>query len=239
MTVASPPAVEIRSRTEPLQKPPPAIAPTAAPPRIGSIDALRGFDMFWIMGPEMGHWLVLSFAALVLGGKEKIPPGLAYQLNHPSWTGFSAWDMIMPLFLFIVGVAMPFSLGRRMEEGTGRWGVYSKAMRRVILLWIIGMISQGNLLDFKLDRLRLYSNTLQSIAAGYLIATILLVEIRSIRWHLAITAGLLVLYWALMSFVPMAGHRGQYTPGENLAILIDKKLLDNWSYRWIVGGAAA
>src|SRR5437667_7224648 len=175
MTVASPPAVEIRTKAEPLPKPAPAIAPTAAPPRIGSIDALRGFDMFWIMGPELGHWLVLSFAALILGGKENVPKWLAYQLNHPSWTGFSAWDMIMPLFLFIVGVAMPFSIGRRIEGGAARSSIYFKALRRVVILWILGMISQGNLLDFRLDHLRLFSNTLQSIAAGYLIATIVLV----------------------------------------------------------------
>src|SRR6266699_1234181 len=129
MTVASPPAVYPRTETRP--KPAAVSGPTGAPPRITSIDALRGFDMFWIMGPELGHWLVLSFAALVLGGKQNIPEWLAYNLNHPRWTGFSAWDMIMPLFLFIVGAATPFSIGRRLEEGAGRTSIYVKALRRV------------------------------------------------------------------------------------------------------------
>ena len=99
------------------------------------------------------------------------------------------------------------------------------------------MIEQGNLLDFKLDRLRLYSNTLQSITAGYLIATVVLVELKNWRWQIALTAGLLIVFWALMAFVPFQGHRGLYTQQENLAILIDKKLLNGWTYGWIVGGA--
>ncbi len=106
--------------------------------------------MFWIMGPEIGHALVLGFAALILGGKEYVPQWLRYNLDHPRWTGFSAWDMIMPLFLFIVGVAMPFSIGRRLEQGASRSDIYFKALRRVMLLWILGMIHQGNLLDFRL-----------------------------------------------------------------------------------------
>src|SRR5437868_6288665 len=94
--------------------------------RITSVDALRGFDMFWIMGPEGGHWIVTSFAILLVG---HVPAWLKYELDHPSWRGFSAWDMIMPLFLFIVGVAMPFSMARRLEQG--RSSVYLRALRRV------------------------------------------------------------------------------------------------------------
>ena len=101
------------------------------PERILSIDAVRGFDMFWIAGPEAGHWLVTSFVVLLLG---KMPEGLKYQMDH-HWGGFTAWDLIMPLFLFIVGAAMPFSLGRRIDAGDGRAAIYSKALRRVALLW--------------------------------------------------------------------------------------------------------
>src|SRR5258706_6003015 len=173
------------------------------------------------------------------GGKEYVPQWLRYNLDHPRWTGFSAWDMIMPLFLFIVRVAMPFFIGRRLEQGASRSDIYFKALRRVMLLWILGMIHQGNLLDFRLDHLRLYSNTLQSIAAGYLIATIVLVELRNWRWQIALTAGLLVLYWACMAFIPFHGHRGEYTEQGNLGILLDKAILNGRNYHWIVGGAIA
>lgn len=81
-----------------------------------SIDALRGFDMFWLIG---GHGLFIS--AVKLGG-EPVPGWLNEQLNHAQWIGFTAWDLIMPLFLFIVGVSMPFAYARRQRA----WGSSSK-----------------------------------------------------------------------------------------------------------------
>src|SRR2546425_484793 len=85
MTVATPPAVYPRTESRP--KPAAVSGPTAPPPRISSIDALRGFDMFWIMGGELGQALVLSFVALILGGKDHVPQWLKYELEHPRWTG--------------------------------------------------------------------------------------------------------------------------------------------------------
>ncbi len=219
-----------------------ARTPTSAPSprpaeRVLAIDALRGFDMFWIAGPDLGHWLVTSLLTLLIG---PLPAWLRYQLGHPAWLGFSAWDMIMPLFLFIVGAAMPFSLGRRLELGDGRATVYLRMLRRVALLWILGMISQGNLLQADLATLRLYSNTLQAIAAGYLIATVAMVELRRPLWQAAAALALLVTYWLLMSFVPVPGHdAGAYGPDDNLAIWVDRTVLghfqDGTHYAWILG----
>src|SRR3989304_3013446 len=87
---------------------------TAGQGRLMSLDALRGFDMFWIAGGEM---LLNALAASLRSewfNRHVIP-----QTRHVSWEGFTAWDLIMPLFLFMVGVAMPFSLARRMERGDG------------------------------------------------------------------------------------------------------------------------
>jgi predicted acyltransferase len=64
-----------------------------------------------------------------------------------------------------------------------------------------------------------------------------LVELRSWRWQMALTAGLLVLYWACLAFIPFHGHRGEYSEQGNLGILLDKAILNGWNYRWIVGGA--
>jgi predicted acyltransferase len=210
----------------------------ARPERILAIDALRGFDMFWIAGPEAGHWLVTSFVVLLLG---KMPDELKYQMDH-HWGGFTAWDLIMPLFLFIVGAAMPFSLGRRIDAGDGRGAIYSKALRRVALLWVLGMISQGNLLQFRLDRLELYSNTLQAIAAGYLIATVVMVEVRLVRWQAVVAAALLLLYWGAMALIaPPGGTAGNFEQTINLAEWIDRTLLGsfrnhsaNYHYTWIL-----
>ncbi len=215
------------------------IAPSKpAADRVLAIDAVRGFDMLWIAGPEAGHWLVSSLVVLLLGS---MPAGLAYQMDH-HWGGFTAWDLIMPLFLFIVGTAMPFSLGRRLEAGDSRTAIYSKALRRAALLWVLGMISQGNLLQFRLDRLELYSNTLQAIAAGYLIATVVMVELRQIRWQVVTAAGLLLTYWLVMALIPPpGGTAGDYSKGSNLAEWIDRAVLGsfrnerpNYHYTWIL-----
>lgn len=210
-----------------------AEAPAAAPSqRIMSVDALRGFDMFWIAG---GQAFVMEFFKLF---SNPLPPWLERHFDHVEWQGFVGWDLIMPLFLFIVGVAMPFSIGKRLARGDSRSSIYKKMLYRVMVLWILGMVAQGHLLAFDLNNLQFYSNTLQSIAAGYLIATIALVEL-PVRWQAALAGALLVVYWALMVLVPVPGHgAGVLTPDGNLAMYIDKALLghfqDGTPYTWIL-----
>ncbi|MCL5670110.1 MAG: DUF5009 domain-containing protein [Acidobacteria bacterium] len=206
-----------------------AVAPSE---RVVSVDALRGFDMFWIAG---GAPFVMEFFRLFLN---PLPPWLAGQFEHTPWIGFDFWDIIMPLFLFIVGVAMPFSIGKRLGRGDSRRSIYRKVIYRVLVLWVLGMVAQGHLLLFTLGNFQVYSNTLQSIAAGYLIASIALVELPE-RWQAGLAAALLVVYWALMRFVPVPGYgAGVITPNGNLAIWIDKALLgrfqDGTDYTWIL-----
>jgi predicted acyltransferase len=204
----------------------------AAPARVVSIDALRGFDMFWIAG---GAPLVVAVAKLFAN---PLPPWLNRQFEHVPWEGFVAWDLIMPLFLFIVGAAMPFSIGRRVDGGETRGRIYRKVFRRIAVLWVLGMVAQGHLLAVDPHNLQLFSNTLQAIAAGYLIAAIALVEM-PVRAQALLAAALLVLYWLLLVWVPVPGHgRGVLTPDGNLAMWIDKALLgrfqDGTSYTWIL-----
>ncbi len=201
--------------------------------RLLSIDALRGFDMFWIIG---GHWLVHALLKLTAGG---VPPSIEAQMRHASWEGFTAWDLIMPLFLFVVGAVMPFSFGRRIEAGERKSRTYRRVVRRVLLLWVLGMIAQGNLLEFDLSKLKIYTNTLQCIAVGYLVAAVLLIHAR--RWIQAlVTAGFLLGYWALMKLVPFDGHpAGTMEPGVSLAHTIDVAVLGQFvysdrGYAWIL-----
>ena len=86
----------------------PANAPAE---RLASIDALRGFDMFWIIG---GNTLVLAFLALFV---DPVPEWLEHQFHHVKWEGFAAWDLIMPLFLFVSGVSLPLSLANGPAPG--------------------------------------------------------------------------------------------------------------------------
>jgi predicted acyltransferase len=200
--------------------------------RVLSIDALRGFDMFWIIG---GAEVVKVIAGLFAN---PLPKVMVTQMEHVKWEGFATWDLIMPLFLFIVGAAMPFSLGKRLEAGQGRWAIYRKVLLRTVILFVLGMAAQGHLLEFKLDQLHIYCNTLQAIAAGYLVAAVLMLHLPVLLQLLA-TAGLLAGYWALLVFVPIPGQgAGHLATDLNLAMYVDQLLLrgfqDQTNYTWIL-----
>ena len=203
----------------------------ALPGRLVSIDALRGFDMFWIIGGDA------IFRSLHNISRNPITEKINLQLEHCQWQGFHFYDLIMPLFLFIVGAVMPFSLGRRVAAGSSKLAVYKHILLRVIILWLLAMI-QDDLLAFDLNKVRLYSNTLQAIASGYLIAAVVMLHFRPKVQYL-IFGGLLLAYWALLTFVPVPGvGPGQLTPEGNLAIYIDKTLMgrfqDGTAYTWIL-----
>ncbi len=200
--------------------------------RIMAIDALRGFDMFWIIG---GQGVVMTLLALL---KVPRPEWFARQFDHMPWIGFSGWDLIMPLFLFITGASIPFAFSNRRRRHQSTASLYLRVFRRVVILFVFGMIVQGHILAFKLDQLHLYSNTLQAIAAGYLVASIAQLTLPVIG-QLWLTAVLLVTYWALMMFVPFAGHPGGTLEGDaNFALYVDHLILghfeDGKTYTWVL-----
>jgi predicted acyltransferase len=190
-------------------------APAGA--RVASIDALRGFDMFWISG---GDSLIQTlFKALPI-------PFLAFlnhQFEHVNWQGFHFYDLIFPLFVFIVGVVLPFSLTRRLEAGGNRRQLYQHAFQRLFLLLFLGLIYNG-LLDFNFHELRLLG-VLQRIAIAYFFATLLVMNLK-VRGQVIATGLILMAYWALMAWVPVPGFgRGVFTPQGNLAAYIDQRFL--------------
>jgi len=205
---------------------------TPIPQRLESLDALRGFDMFWIVG---GAAIFRSLHRIFNSSATNF---INTQLERVEWVGFTFWDIIMPLFLFIVGTAIPFSLAKRLATGQTKKMLYKHIIIRVIILWILGMIVQGRLLEYDLSRLDLYSNTLQAIAAGYLIATIALLNL-DMKRYIGLLCGLLFLFWGLMVLVPVPGYgAGSLTPDGNLAIYLDRLILarfdDGLNYTWIL-----
>src|SRR5713101_7902417 len=116
------------AQIEPVESTP-AQAPAAAQ-RLMSVDALRGFDMFWIVGAGS---LVAALNKMSQTGPTKF---LATQLEHADWEGFHFYDLIFPLFVFIVGVSAVFSLTRTIEQ-TGRVEALKRVLRRGILLYLI------------------------------------------------------------------------------------------------------
>jgi predicted acyltransferase len=202
--------------------------------RMGSIDAVRGFDMFWIIG---GGDIVRELLNLIFN---PMPKWLEVHFTHTKWSGFYGWDLIMPLFLFIVGASLPFAMSQRFVQQAGRRRTYLRIARRVIILWILGILVQGNLLAFDLSKLHLFSNTLQAIACGYVVAAVLLMNVR-IVWQGAACAALLAGYWLLMMFVPVPGHGApMLTEHVNLAMYVDETILgrfrDGSTYTWIPSG---
>ncbi|MFR2509664.1 acyltransferase family protein [Odoribacter laneus] len=190
----------------------------SAAKRLESLDALRGFDLFFLvaLGPLMNS---LARAA----DAEWFNNWMGI-FNHVSWEGFSPWDLIMPLFLFMSGISMPFALARYKSMPDKR-PLLRRLGKRILLLWIFGMICQGNLLGLNPDKIYLYSNTLQAIAAGYLITALLFLFTRR-RTQLITAVLLLLIYWAAMQFIQVDGYGGgNYTPQSNLAEWIDKVVL--------------
>ena len=181
--------------------------------RLASLDILRGFDLFLLV------FFQPVFAALVRQLNLPFLNEVLYQFDHEVWEGFRFWDLVMPLFLFMTGASMPFSLSKYVGMSGSYWLVYRRILRRVFLLFIFGMIVQGNLLGLDSSHIYLYSNTLQSIAVGYFIAAVIQLHF-SFRWQIGITLLLLFIYWIPMTFL------GDFTPAGNFAEQVD---------RWVLG----
>jgi predicted acyltransferase len=185
--------------------------------RVASIDALRGFDMFWITGGEE-----------IIHALHKMAPGhatnlLNLQFEHVQWAGFHFYDLIFPLFLFVVGVVLPFSLTKRLEAGASRGRLYRHLVKRLVVLFALGLVYNG-LLDFNFHHLRI-AGVLQRIALCYFFAALIVMNTK-IRGQAAFFAGILLVYWAVMMLVPVPGAgAGVMTPQGNLASFIDRHLL--------------
>lgn len=188
------------------------------PQRLESLDVLRGFDLFMLVG--------LETAIHQLASAVDTPSFHSFMwcFTHVDWEGFSPWDLVMPLFMFMSGITIPFALSRY-KHTNNQTSVYRRILKRVILLWIFGMMCQGNLLGLDPNRIYFYSNTLQAIAMGYLIASLLYLHTR-IRTQIIVAAGLLLGFWGAMEWITVQGYGGgNYTPDGNLAEWIDREVL--------------
>ena len=186
--------------------------------RLESLDVLRGFDIFCLVAlGKIVHKLSEATQAPVF---DSILPCF----NHVHWEGFSSWDLVMPLFMFMSGITIPFALSRY-KESSDKSLVYKRIAKRVILLWIFGMMCQGNLLALDPNRIYLYSNTLQAIAMGYLISALFFLHTK-IRTQIIGAIILLLGYWMMMEFIVIGNYgNGNYSPDGNLAEWIDRVVL--------------
>ena len=185
--------------------------------RVVSIDALRGFDMFWIIG---GGGL---FAGLIEWLDNPVFRVLGNQLHHSRWNGFTFEDLIFPLFLFIVGLSMPFSLTKRIDRGDSRKDLYIHIVKRTVTLLVLGLIFNG-ILNFNFERMR-YAGVLQRISICYFFTALIVMNTR-IKGQTIWAGAILFVYWAAMKLIPVPDFgAGVLTAEGNLAGYIDRLFL--------------
>lgn len=186
-------------------------------PRLMSIDALRGFDMFWIVGGDriaraLGRWLDTP------GSRE-----FAEQFEHVKWEGFRFYDLIFPLFLFLVGVVLPFSLRKYQAGDEPKRAAFLRIARRVFVLFLLGFV-YNNGLQFQFETQR-YTGVLQRIAICYGIAALIFL-LTKVRTQAILFLAILIGYWAILTYVPSPESRaGDLKMETSLAGYLDRHYL--------------
>jgi predicted acyltransferase len=222
------------------------------PFRLQSLDALRGFDMFWIVSGEgIFHgiaaaiknkygltqnavsWQISTSSSLSFS--ENFFVGISNQLHHSVWNGFTFYDLIFPLFIFVAGVSMPFSFAKQFDlekrdKRAAKNKIYYSLIKRTIILLLLGMVVNG-LLQFKGYGETRFASVLGRIALSCFFAAVIFLNCKvhtQIIWFWLLLFG----YWAIMVLVPVPGYgAGVLTPEANFAAYTDRLLLPGKLHR--------
>lgn len=200
------------------------------PARLHSLDALRGFDMMWIISGE------IIIHALAKASGNQVFVAMSHQLNHTPWNGFTFYDMIFPLFIFIAGISMPYSYSAKLGNKTGdelkraKKLAYLSLIKRTLILILLGMVV-NNALQFNGYEHTRFASVLGRIAVSCFFAAIIFLNFK-LRNQIFIFLGILITYWLMMIWIPVPGHgAGVLTPDGNLAGYIDRILLPGKMHR--------
>lgn len=189
--------------------------------RVCSLDALRGFDMFWIAG---GASLFRTLADVT---DWRWADWWSAQMHHVKWQGFQAYDMVFPLFMFISGVAIPFALIGKLEQGVTKAKLLYKVAKRALILLVLGMVYNGAL-SFGAVRV---ASVLGQIGVAYMLAALIVLHCRSVKAQFGWLLGILFGYAVLQLWVPVPGHgAGVLTPEGCINGYIDRLLLPGSLY---------
>ena len=192
--------------------------------RLVSLDALRGFDMLWITG---GAGILAGLGKVI---QRPLFDRFLKQFNHVPWEGLHFEDIIWPLFMFIMGAAIPISVAKRRVQRATDCSLLLHAARRAVIMFCLGTITQGNLLLFDLSKFRPCYSVLHGLVAGYLIAFVVVLKVKA-QWLAAIVGVFLLVYWALIMLIPVPGvGAGVLTPQGNIATYVDKLILGRFHY---------
>jgi predicted acyltransferase len=186
--------------------------------RLLSLDALRGFDMFWIIGADE----VMHTIAKATGNATW--QGISTQFEHPYWEGFTLYDLIFPLFIFVTGISATYSLGGALEKEVQRSVLVRKVITRGLILVLLGIIYNNGLTIKPLEEIRLMS-VLGRIGLAYLFSSLIFLYTGP-KTQMISFWGILVAYWLIMRFSSAPGFpAGDLTEEGNFSSWFDRTVL--------------
>lgn len=192
--------------------------------RLYSLDALRGFDMFWIIGGEE------IFHALAKVTGSPFWKALSTQFTHPDWNGFHVYDLIFPLFLFLAGVATPYSVGRELEKGASKSQLVLRVIKRAAILVLLGLLVNNSLKELKPFEEVRFASVLGRIGIAYMFANIIYLFANR-KWQFAWFWIFIIGYWLLLKFTSAPGFKpGDLTMEGNFASYMDRLILPGRLY---------
>jgi predicted acyltransferase len=196
----------------------------ALPERLYSLDALRGFDMFWIMGADaLFHSIAKATGSSFWGA-------ISDQLEHPAWNGFHFYDLIFPLFLFMAGVSTPFSIAKQFEKGRTKKQILYKVIKRGLILVLLGLVVNNGLEIRPIADIR-FGSVLGRIGLAYMFANIIYLYTSKQRTQIIWFWGLIIGYWLLLKFTSAPGFApGDLTMQGNFASYVDRILMPGKLY---------
>jgi len=185
------------------------LAPQA---RLLSLDFFRGFTMFLLIAEGTGFFNALVDPQL----KGTIIHAIGQQFHHHPWHGLRFWDLVQPFFMFIVGVALPFSYANRKKRGDSEAMIRRHAVKRAITLLLIGWalycIGPGRI-TFR------FQNVLAQLSVTYIIAFFLMKK--SARTQIIVSFALIAISEILYRTFPVAGFNQPFTPDHNFGAWFD------------------
>ena len=191
--------------------------------RLFSLDALRGFDMFWIMGAEE----IFHRMAEITGSP--VWHTLSLQFIHPDWNGFAFYDLIFPLFLFLAGVSTPYSIGKQLERGVTREKLLYRVIKRGLILVLLGVIYNNGLDIRPIEEIR-FGSVLGRIGLAYMFANIIYLYTKQ-RGQIVWFGGLLIGYWLLLLLGSAPGYPiGDLSMEGNFVSYLDTILMPGKLY---------
>jgi predicted acyltransferase len=191
--------------------------------RLYSLDALRGFDMFWIMGAEE----IVHSLAKITGSP--VMEAMSNQLTHPDWHGFNFYDLIFPLFLFLAGVATPYSIGKEIEKGKSKNQLLLRVIKRGLILVLLGIIHNNGLELRPIAEIR-FGSVLGRIGLAYMFANIIYLYTTQ-RGQIIWFCSLLLGYWFMLLFNSAPGFPpGDLTMEGNFASYLDRLIMPGKLY---------